>query len=198
MACERGRAPAAVRRKLIGLLQTLAGEEARQRSSVKEVTETLDALVAAFRLKSVEAVAAVASQRDGIDEPFEDVREFQKTFGYPVGCQPQKLERAVKERRLMWLREELDEFAAADTVEDQADAIIDLMYFAFGCLVEMGVPPHGVWNAVHKANMAKLWPDGVHTSAVGKVVKPEEWQSPEAEIRRYIAALREEADCGSA
>lgn len=127
--------------------------------------------------------------RNGIDEPFEDVKDFQVAFGNPVGEHPHILTGREKLRRLEWMREELDELAEANTVEDQADAIIDLLYFAFGYLVEMGVPPSGVWNAVHKANMAKLWEDGVHTNAIGKVIKPEGWKGPEDEIRDYIALL---------
>lgn len=129
------------------------------------------------------------SKPAGLDEAFEDVKAFQIAFGAPVGERPAALTGDRKRRRIEWMREELEEYAEAETVEDQADALIDLMYFAVGCLVEMGVPPSGVWNAVHKANMAKLWPDGVHTSPIGKVVKPEGWVAPEEEIRRYIATL---------
>lgn len=129
-------------------------------------------------------------RREGINEPFEDVKAFQLAFGYPVGASPQSLSGEEKARRIAWMREELAELADAEAVEDQADAIVDLLYFAFGCLVEMGVPPSGVWAAVHKANMAKLRPDGVRRTAIGKVMKPDDWTGPEDEIRRYIETLR--------
>lgn len=125
----------------------------------------------------------------GIDEAFEDVRTFHSAFGHSVGGKPRILDGTEKSRRIAWLMEEIAELESADTVEDQADAIVDLIYFALGYLVEMGVPPSGVWKAVQKANMAKLWPDGVHTNAIGKVIKPEGWKGPEEDIRKYIASL---------
>ena len=127
--------------------------------------------------------------KTGINEPFEDVKQFQIAFGHPVGETPCPLSGHEKKRRISWLNEEIAELEAAETVEDQADAIIDLMYFAFGYLVEMGVPPAGVWQAVHRANMAKLWPDGAHVDAMGKVVKSPHWRGPEEETRKYIAEL---------
>jgi Uncharacterized protein conserved in bacteria len=125
----------------------------------------------------------------GLDEAYADVKAFQIAFGGHVAARPRMLERLKKQRRIAWMREEIEELATAETVEEQADAVIDLVYFAMGCLVEMGVPPSGVWSAVHKANMAKLWPDGVHTNSTGKVVKPAGWNGPDEEIREYIAGL---------
>ena len=130
----------------------------------------------------------------GINDPFEDVKEFQIAFGNPVGASPRPLSGHEKHRRIEWMREEIAELSDAESVEDQADAIIDLMYFAFGYLVEMGVPPSGVWDAVHKANMTKLWPDGVHTNEIGKVIKPPNWVGPEESIRDYIHLLRDESE----
>lgn len=127
---------------------------------------------------------------EGLDAAYLDVADFQRAFGHPVASRPTTLEGMAKQRRLAWMREELEEFEAAGTIEDQADAIIDLVYFAMGCLTEMGVPPEGVWEAVHKANMSKLWPDGVHVDAVGKVIKPAGWRNPEGDIRDYVDGLR--------
>lgn len=127
---------------------------------------------------------------DGINSPYEDVKAFQIAFGNPVGEVPNILTGHEKRRRLEWMREELEELAEAETVVEQVDAVIDLLYFAFGYLVEMGVPPSGAWNAVHAANMTKLRPGGVHTDAMGKVIKPDGWCGPEEAIARYIETLR--------
>lgn len=125
----------------------------------------------------------------GIDQAFEDVKDFQLAFGNYIGPRPNPLPESDKRRRIEWMREELDELQAAETVEEQADAVIDLVYFAMGVLVEMGVPPSGVWQAVHAANMAKVWPDGVHYNETGKVVKPPDWKGPDEAIGRYVASL---------
>lgn len=64
--------------------------------------------------------------------------------------------------RLEWsndaFQEELGEYNVAaeeDDVLEQADALIDLIYFALGRLVEMGVPAMAVFDGVQTANMGK-------------------------------------------
>lgn len=87
------------------------------------------------------------------------------------------------------MQEEVEEFLEAEDVVDQADAMIDLIYFALGTLVEMGVKPEPLFRIVHEANMKKLWPDGKpHYNEDGKTVKPPGWTDPypalQAEIER--------------
>lgn len=128
---------------------------------------------------------------------FEDVKKFHETFDHPVASKPQRLDPAYKAARLAWMREELDEFEAAETLEDEVDAIIDEIYFNLGTLVSMGVDPQPLFNIVQQANMAKVWPDGtVHRRPEdGKVVKPPGWQDPgdklRAEIRRQLEQASE-------
>ena len=86
-----------------------------------------------------------------------------------------------------WMREEIEEFENSDTVYEQADAIIDLLYYAIGSLVEMGVKPDELFMLVHEYNVKKLigkWCDGD-----GKVMKPIGWQHPDKEIREIIDAM---------
>ena len=91
--------------------------------------------------------------------------------------------------------EELNEFLQADEVVEQADAMIDLMYFALGTLVEMGVRPNELFGIVHAANMSKLWPDGKpHYNAMGKTVKPADWQDPHEKLRLAIERMQAQAD----
>lgn len=52
--------------------------------------------------------------------------------------------------------EETEELMDATTVGDQADAVIDLIYFAYGRLLEMGVKPGPAFQLVHDANMKKV------------------------------------------
>jgi len=85
------------------------------------------------------------------------------------------------------MREELEEFRNATSIHDQADAMVDLMYFALGTLVEMGVQPGRLFDIVHDANMKKLWPDGkVHYAPDGKVIKHPSWQPPEPQLMQEI------------
>ena len=79
------------------------------------------------------------------------------------------------------------EFLAARSVPDQADAMIDLIYFAVGTLVEMGVRPETLFDIVHAANMTKLWPDGKpRFREDGKTVKPPAWVDPHDALREEI------------
>jgi hypothetical protein len=51
--------------------------------------------------------------------------------------------------------EELTELEEAQTLEDEVDAIIDLIYFAAGRLYEMGVDGARAFKVVHDCNMLK-------------------------------------------
>lgn len=86
------------------------------------------------------------------------------------------------------MHEEIDEFLDATDVCEQADAMIDLIYFALGSLVEMGVKPDILFAIVHEANMSKLWPDGApHYGPDGKTIKPGTWVDPYPRIASEIA-----------
>ena len=126
-----------------------------------------------------------------MDKPWQEVADFHTAFGVPVGSSPQALsaERALE--RAGFMREEVDEFLEAQSLAGQADAMIDLIYFALGTLVEMGVRPQALFDIVHNANMQKLWPDGQPRYREGdrKVVKPAGWQDPEPLL---LAALEEQ------
>ncbi len=124
-----------------------------------------------------------------MNEQWRAVREFHRAFGAPVADKPTLLEAGRVRARSDWMLEEIDEFIQARCLTDQADAMIDLMYFALGTLVEMGVKPQALFDIVQAANMSKLWPDGKpHYREDGKVVKSPDWVDPAplllAEIER--------------
>jgi predicted HAD superfamily Cof-like phosphohydrolase len=127
-----------------------------------------------------------------IDNAWDDVRAFHMAFGHPAPDAPEWLEADMVERRASWIEEEAQELREATTVAEQADAFIDVIYFALGGLVNLGVKPGPLWDIVQQANMAKLWPDGRprHRPGDGKVVKPDGWEDPgpklAAEVRRQL------------
>src|SRR5512142_885554 len=129
----------------------------------------------------------------GIDRAWEDVRAFHLAFDHPAPDAPELLHADLVHRRANWIEEEADELREAATIEEQADAFIDVIYFALGGLVNLGVRPGPLWDIVQGANMAKLWPDGRprHRESDGKVIKPEGWEDPgpklAAEVRRQLA-----------
>ena len=116
-----------------------------------------------------------------LDEMLRDVQRFNEEICHldisdgPVTLQPDRLK-----ERSRHLGEEMDELIAAKNWEDQADALVDLIYVALGALVEIGVTPGTVFNEVHRANMEKVpgrnakRPDNEYDA-----VKPEGWRPPD-------------------
>ena len=101
-----------------------------------------------------------------------DVREFHEKFGHPVAPQPRMMERGRALSRGKWMNEEVAEFLVAQDIYEQADAMIDLIYFALGTLVEMGLEADELFDIVQKANMAKLWPDRTTTPRTARSSSP--------------------------
>ncbi len=115
------------------------------------------------------------------------VKDFQMKFGHPYRDTPKILEADRVSKRYNWMLEEINEFKEANDIYEQADAMIDLMYFALGTLVEMGVKPDKIFEIVHEANMDKLWSDGKpHFKEDGKTIKPEGWEDPYPKIKEEI------------
>jgi predicted HAD superfamily Cof-like phosphohydrolase len=89
-------------------------------------------------------------------------------------------------KRVNWMMEECHELINAEALEDQADAFLDILYFALGGMIELGLEMQPLFDIVHGANMSKLQ-DGVAIfSEEGKVLKPEGWTPPEARLREEI------------
>ena len=61
-----------------------------------------------------------------------DVREFHEKFGHPCPDAPRMLDKKRSLSRAKWMNEEVAEFLVAEDIYEQADAMIDLMYFALG------------------------------------------------------------------
>ncbi|MBQ2634958.1 MAG: hypothetical protein IJF88_10335 [Oscillospiraceae bacterium] len=123
-----------------------------------------------------------------MDREWESVREFQISFGHPIADQPHVMDQDRALKRYKWMKEEIDEFLdAGDDIVEQADAMIDLIYFALGTLVEMGIKPDKLFKIVHQANMSKLWSDGKpHYDIDGKTIKPPTWKDPHHELELAI------------
>lgn len=104
--------------------------------------------------------------------------------GLPIPHVPAVLSEPRKEWAITALNEELAEFRDATDqgdVLEAADALIDLVYFALGRLVEMGVPAMAVFNEVQRANMDKKRGElSKRPNSKGfDAVKPAGWKSPD-------------------
>lgn len=128
---------------------------------------------------------------------FEQVSNFNKNvIGYVQPTEVQPLPAEVKRLSLIQLAEEIEELRMSDTATDEADALIDLVYFAYGALYKMGICPYVFDTAttiVHDANMTKAAGKkaarGYDGSAVD-AVKPVDFIPPEG----LLAVLFKDAD----
>ena len=123
-----------------------------------------------------------------INEEFEQVKDFHKTFGSPIRDMPHLLPEERAKFRAGFMLEEIQEFIDSENICDQADAMIDLIYFALGTLVEMGVKPKEIFDIVQNANMSKLWEDGKprYRNGDNKIIKPPTWEDPFPKIKQVI------------
>ncbi|UVK59262.1 MazG-like nucleotide pyrophosphohydrolase [Microbacterium phage Quartz] len=93
----------------------------------------------------------------------QQVLEFQRAMELPVGHRARAVPEDQKAVRHELIREELEEFLVAlqtDDMVEQADALIDILYVAFGGLVVMGIDAEVLFDEVHRSNMSKFGEDG--------------------------------------
>jgi len=125
----------------------------------------------------------------------EDIERFHlEVVGIETPEVPSILQGPRKDWALTALREEIDEFEEAASLEDQADALLDLTYFALGRVVEMGLAPNPMFEAIHEANMAKKRGEmSKRTGSLGHdAVKPEGWQPPN--LKPFVALTRKDLE----
>jgi len=132
---------------------------------------------------------------------YEDVAAFHEKFGVPCHINtPLGLPLLdVWEFRYKFLNEELAEAHLAWEKRDFQkflDALLDLVYVAYGTALMAGVSPElwdKLWQTVQEANMAKVRASSAEDSYVktGRgsafdVVKPDGWVSPDAKQKQLI------------
>lgn len=112
---------------------------------------------------------------------YQDVRDFHQKFDLPLRIAPAPLDTQTLQDRILCLQEELGELTVAATQRDfagQADALVDLVYFALGTAAMMGLPWEALWDDVHRANLAKER-GPTHRGMAHDVRKPAGWVGPQ-------------------
>lgn len=149
------------------------------------------------------------TNRDIVDElygrfdPLRDIAEFHEKFGLEYNGKPRVLEQDLMEFRHKFMHEELTEYKdnamgalfelgrkelhhtlITHHLEEQLDALVDLMYVALGTAYLHGFTRekfYEAWRRVHAANMAKVRVERLEDSKRGSkydVVKPAGWTAP--------------------
>lgn len=122
-------------------------------------------------------------------EWYDMVKKFHIAFGHPAPDDISEMRIDDRKYRAIWMVEEVVEFTTAKKLVDQVDSMVDLIVFALGTLVEMGVDPQEIFDEVHRANMSKLWPDGKpRYRDDNKLMKPNGWEPPQKYISKILKA----------
>lgn len=111
------------------------------------------------------------------------VREFMKETGQSV---PNKLVDRTKNEsvlRLNLLHREVAEVVKAERHGDMAEIaneLVDVIYIAIGTSIQYGINVDDIFREVHRANMAKRFPDGEfhRDRGTGQILKHKEWTKP--------------------
>jgi predicted HAD superfamily Cof-like phosphohydrolase len=129
------------------------------------------------------------------------VREFHEKFSCLINTTPTaNVDPELLTARGEFMQEELKEFQdAADQndLTEMVDALADIIYFAYGTAINLGVDLEPVFEEVHRSNMTKIWPDRtVRRREDGKVIKPPTYTKPDVageilkQVRRTQVAQR--------
>lgn len=139
-------------------------------------------------LQSASRILAHAIIKSDITHMAEGVDQFQRDV-LGLDCTPLMLSETRYSFRSKFLEEELEEFRVAYAAKDRdgvLDALGDLIYVAYGGILEMNVPPRAVFDAIQAANIVKrrgVTKRGDQFDAM----KPEGWLPPDHNI--LLAAL---------
>lgn len=119
-----------------------------------------------------------------MNNPYDDIIALHKRFGISGTIEefpPRLLTQEEFNFRLLCLKEETKEYKDATTIEEQIDALIDLITFGLGTLERMGVDFQPHWDEVLLTNFRKE----LHTNArdskrnyADDLKKPLGWQAP--------------------
>ncbi|MFN9301360.1 MAG: nucleoside triphosphate pyrophosphohydrolase family protein [Candidatus Kapaibacterium sp.] len=113
--------------------------------------------------------------------PINIVKMMHAKFGINYEGPPRHLTPEEKEFRIVCLSEELTEYQEAITLEDELDALIDLIVFSLGTLERHGFAFTLPFMEVMNANLQKKLAESSSESKRGfeiDLVKPKGWLAP--------------------
>jgi predicted HAD superfamily Cof-like phosphohydrolase len=123
------------------------------------------------------------------------VKEFHEKFSCVINTSPTiNVDPELLTARGEFMLEEVQEFreaASNNNLTEMVDALADIIYFAYGTAINLGVDLEPVFEEVHRSNMTKVWPDGsVRRREDGKVIKPPTYTKPDVafEILKQMRA----------
>lgn len=115
---------------------------------------------------------------------YRDIFDFHAKFGLTYIGGPRNLPEEIKDFRIKFLEEELNEYKKSVEdcdLEGQLDALVDLVYVALGTAHLQGFKFNEAWKRVHEANMRKVRATSEEQSkrnSSSDVIKPAGWEPP--------------------
>ena len=89
-----------------------------------------------------------------------EIDAFLTKFGLGYDGGPRSLPSNTRKERIRHMIEEIREYDKATTVEDELDALVDIVYLAVGTACMQGLDFDEAFKRVHHANMRKVRPEG--------------------------------------
>ena len=87
---------------------------------------------------------------------------------------------------------EMEELKEAETITEQADALVDAIYYICDCAVRHGMNLDNLFEIVHRANMQKVVNGKVIRRDDGKILKPEGWEDPGPYLDKEVERQQQE------
>ena len=84
------------------------------------------------------------------------------------------------------VNDELDELENSKTIAEQADALVDAVYYICDTAVRHGMNLDPLFEIVHAANMKKIVDGKILRREDGKILKPQGWEEPTQKLANEI------------
>lgn len=122
----------------------------------------------------------------------QSVREFTVACNDKLPQSPVKMTNEKIDFITKMVNDEMQELADAESVTEQADALVDAIYYICDTAVRHGMNLDPLFAIVHGANMQKVVDGKVIRREDGKIMKPPCWEDPAPKLEAEIA--RQELD----
>jgi predicted HAD superfamily Cof-like phosphohydrolase len=107
---------------------------------------------------------------------------------------PRLMDTAAVEFIAEMVNDELEELREATDTAEQADALVDAIYYICDTAVRHGMNLDRIFDIVHGANMQKVVDGRVIRRDDGKILKPVGWEDPAPKL---VAEMGRQASDGS-
>ena len=120
------------------------------------------------------------------------VREFTSVCEKKLPETPVTIPRAQVDFIRRMVSDEMEELLKAEDLVDQADALVDAIYYLCDSAVRHGINLDSLFEIVHEANMKKVVNGKILRRKDGKILKPRDWRDPRPLLIEEIERQRRE------